>query len=90
MSNDTIQLPKCPECGGDVVVEDGRLECTDCSLLGVNGDSERTAKLWRLWGAAKDLLDASLWASESMEDSGEELPDWMISMRAAIAKAKGE
>lgn len=54
-----IKLPKCPECGDNVVCEDNRLECQDCSLLGLNNNAESDAKLWQLWGAAKDLLIAA-------------------------------
>jgi hypothetical protein len=101
MSNDTIQLPKCPECGGDVAVEAGRLECLDCSLLGLYGAAESDAKLWRLWGAAKDLLKACEHAAMSEHHPackchGEyaAFPDRYCTChvqkaRVAVAKAKG-
>jgi hypothetical protein len=98
----TIENLKCPECGGDVVVEDGRLECLDCSLLGLYGAAESDAKIWRLWGAAPELLKAAenvVSLHEILGDAGSmagdeykamDTSDDLKALRAAIAKAKGE
>lgn len=105
MSNDKlVKNLKCPECGGDVINEINRLQCTKCGMMGAYDTTGKAMDAWRLWGAAPELLEALkqfitvAGAKETLANQGQAMDGYselanfracLPDARAAIAKAEG-